>query len=426
MIVNGSLLKIDNQIPILTEKDDEESIKSQPKIKEKAPEARRKPATDTESVNTNREDEPAIQKQYSKKDTVSKKQTAKKNTNPIKKKDAVSQNKSVKEKAAAKKTVSHKVAPAAYVPDQHKEMAPNQANTGKAKPTARRGNMDPKTRWKAVQAKRRASLRMACERLDNVEHRNISQMIKTSKRSFWPFIVEDRYRLLYTYISKVASTNWKSAFLVLQGKYKKVEDVPGRSAHAQSLVKLSSLPDKDIKQRLDKYTNFIFVRHPFARVLSAYRSKFLQPNKSFQKHAGVRIIKAYRPNATEEALKTGSDVTFPEFVRYLANSKFIHFDGHWQPIYKMVLPCTVRFDFIGKLETGEEDGRYILEETHVDHLVHFMDTQRNASHDDSIFNHFYSQVPRGDLVKLYKVYEPDFQLFGYQIPDIVNKIIKMY
>ncbi|XP_022108136.1 carbohydrate sulfotransferase 14-like [Acanthaster planci] len=277
---------------------------------------------------------------------------------------------------------------------------------------------DERTKWETEQERRRNTLRQACSNHDNYgQQSHISEIIKSHKRSLWPFIVEDKYRLLYTFVSKVGSTNWKRAFLVLKGKYKTVEDVPGQLAHSPLLVKLSSLPEEGIQRRLDNYTNFIFVRHPFARVLSAYRSKFLQPNAAFQKKTGVRIIKMYRQNATKESLATGSDVTFPEFVRYLVNAKVVNFDGHWQPIYKMVLPCAMRFDYIGKLETGENDAKYILQKAKVDHLIHFMETKRNVSHDAAIFEHYYSQIPSADLVKLYKIYEPDFQLFGYEVAD---------
>ncbi|XP_038069143.1 carbohydrate sulfotransferase 11-like [Patiria miniata] len=294
------------------------------------------------------------------------------------------------------------------------------------KKTTLNNNADKKTLWQTEQTRRRNTLHQVCSRYDNYgQQRDVSEIIKKHKRSFWPFIVEDKYRLLYTFVSKVGSTNWKSAFLVLKGKYKSVEDVPGRFAHSPSLIKLSTLPEEGIKRRLDNYTNFIFVRHPFARVLSAYRSKFLQPNLAFQKSTGVRIIKMYRQNATKESLATGKDVSFPEFIRYIVNAKTINFDGHWQPIYKMVLPCAVRFDYIGKLETGEEDAKYILKETKVDHLVHFMTTKRNVSHDAAIFNHYYSQIPNKDLVKLYKVYQPDFQLFGYEVPDTMKTLLKV-
>ena len=214
------------------------------------------------------------------------------------------------------------------------------------------------------------------------------------------------------------------AFLVLQGKYKRVEDVPDKRAHDPSLKKLNSYPSPtEITHRLKDYTVFIFVRDPFARIISGYRSKLEQNNPSYHKSVGRTCIKRYRKNATEEELK-GHDVTFPEFVKYLTDPRTKSLDGHFKPMYQMVLPCSVRFDYIGKLETAEEDAKYILQNTHVDHLIHFKQTQRNVSHDQATFDRYFAQVPHQDIKKLYEMYDPDFALFGYELPEYMKKWVE--
>ncbi|PIK51530.1 putative carbohydrate sulfotransferase 11-like [Apostichopus japonicus] len=118
-----------------------------------------------------------------------------------------------------------------------------------------------------------------------------------------------------------------------------------------------------------------------------------------------------------ESLKTGKDVTFPEFAKYLTNAKPAKMDGHWKPIHDMVLPCGVNFDYIGKLETGHRDSVNILKRAHVDHLVYFKESTRNVSHDESVFHSFFDQLGPEHIKGLYKQYELDFKLFDYTLPE---------
>lgn len=269
--------------------------------------------------------------------------------------------------------------------------------------------------WDEVQAARKKVLWNVCRKQPELNV-NMTWIIHEHKRWLWPFIYNDKHRLIYCYVSKIASTNWKSAFLVLMGKYKRVEDVRGSRAHDPSLPKLSKLQPEEIEWRLKNYTKFLFVRDPLSRALSGYRSKFLQPNKAFQRGIGRRIIQMYRPNPNPESLKTGKDVTFPEFASYLSNAKPAKMDGHWKPIHDMVLPCGVHFDYIGKLETGHRDSVEILKRAHVDDIIYFKESTRNVSHDNGVFNSFYDQLKPHHVKGLYKQYELDFKLFDYTLP----------
>lgn len=76
---------------------------------------------------------------------------------------------------------------------------------------------------------------------------------------------------------QVACTNWKRVLMVLTGvaTTPNLTDIPGSLAHAEnSTLRLSQLSNSTISQCLARYTSFIMVRHPFERLLSAYRNKF--------------------------------------------------------------------------------------------------------------------------------------------------------
>ena len=57
-----------------------------------------------------------------------------------------------------------------------------------------------------------------------------------------------------------------------------------------------------------------------SRLLSAWRDKFQfkdPQNKKHLEYYGRQIIRTFRANATEEALRTGQGVTFQEFLQFI-------------------------------------------------------------------------------------------------------------
>lgn len=76
----------------------------------------------------------------------------------------------------------------------------------------------------------------------------------------------------------------------------------------------------------------------------------------------------------------------------------------------------MKYDFIGRLETLETDAEHLLKLLEVDHLVHFPSGARNRTA-ASWENDWFAQIPITMRRELYKLYEPDFELFGYPKPD---------
>ena len=75
----------------------------------------------------------------------------------------------------------------------------------------------------------------------------------------------------------------------------------------------------------------MITRHPFTRIVSAYRNKF-QPGARIQEG----FIARYSRNicvAARGAWKEGDpDPSFAEFVKYLIKTKVEQYDEHWQLI----------------------------------------------------------------------------------------------
>ena len=107
------------------------------------------------------------------------------------------------------------------------------------------------------------------------------------------------------------------------------------------------------------YKKFLFVSNPFERLFSGYVDKIF--SMAFA-HYGKYIVKMQRPNASQRSINCGHDVTFAEFVKNFIQAERTrkHRDGHFLPMYDHCKPCQVGYDYIGKLETIQEDTIFIL------------------------------------------------------------------
>lgn len=179
---------------------------------------------------------------------------------------------------------------------------------------------------------------------------------------------------------------------------------------------------------LGEYTKFIVVRHPFERLLSAYRNKLESDQGSalyFHQRIGKQIIRSFRPNASNESLQLGNDVTFTEFVQYLLTPEMSmsyqannSYNEHWEPISSLCNPCLVKYNIIGKYETLIDDSGLVLKTLGVD-WVTFPAGQRTSGTGEKL-RRYYDQLPIGMIRSLYKVYEKDFKFFGYNLDEVLG------
>ncbi|CAL8330898.1 unnamed protein product [Lota lota] len=257
-------------------------------------------------------------------------------------------------------------------------------------------------------------------------------------------IVDDIHQIIYCYVPKVACTNWKRVMVVLSqslvspssGKpYTEPQDVPADMVHNSSIHltfakfwrHYGSLSRHLMALKLQHYTKFLFVRDPFVRLISAYRNKFERANEDFYRQFGSVMLRRYGnttgnvPESAADAFAAGVRPTFQQFITYLLDAdteKEAAFNEHWRQVYRLCHPCQVKYDFVGHLETLEADSEQLLKILGVDQWIHFPTGARNRTA-TSWERDWFAQIPMAMREALYKLYQPDFELFGYPKPDRV-------
>uniref|UniRef100_A0A1B0G129 Carbohydrate sulfotransferase n=1 Tax=Glossina morsitans morsitans TaxID=37546 RepID=A0A1B0G129_GLOMM len=231
-------------------------------------------------------------------------------------------------------------------------------------------------------------------------------------------------------LDQVACTNWKRILLLMNGDWHNGTnplEIPGHVVHAEGVFKnLSSLNDTERNQIFSEYTRFLIVRHPFERLLSAYRNKLEGRTASaryFQRRIGRQIIKAFRVNPSNHSLTHGDDVTFAEFIQYLLTpelslSNQSNYNEHWEPITKLCNPCIMKYNLLGKFETLLDDSALALYSAGADHLT--FPTGHKPSSTRKQLRKYFDPLSISAIRRLYEIYAEDFRLFDYSLEDVLG------
>ncbi|XP_037797837.1 carbohydrate sulfotransferase 11-like [Penaeus monodon] len=253
-------------------------------------------------------------------------------------------------------------------------------------------------------------------------------------------------------IYKVASTTWMNNFFVVANLSKSNESILERFNQKLEWKKRKG---NDIKQFFDHKLVYdlypgpqapeerervlrnsmrvIIVRHPFSRILSVYRDKMTsrmpRPVKFKFKELQAYIRKTYRSRHSSNKSRFPS---FPEFIQYVIDStgnltSYEDWKGNvncWLPYWVRCTVCSLDYNIIIKLETMEEDKRFLATLSRLNELKDkdtWMHLRAVSSSD--LGTKYYKQLTRHQILQLYERYEPDFKLFQYDIKDYLDNAI---
>lgn len=91
------------------------------------------------------------------------------------------------------------------------------------------------------------------------------------------------------------------------------------------------------------------------------------------------------------------------------------FDVHIQSFASRCNICSLNYDFIGKMETFDQDLRHIIQEAHLEgrisQKIHLRRSSGGSTEDLAL--KYFSTVSRIKIQRLYDKYKHDFQMFDY-------------
>lgn len=235
-------------------------------------------------------------------------------------------------------------------------------------------------------------------------------------------LYSNKKKAIYCFVPKVACTNWKWIIYQLENGYTSNGVITRAQIHNN--LPFNRVWNDETYEKIKQYYTYLFVRHPFERLVSAYRNKLFKPYRDdhyLLNTLGKYIIKKYRKNST---VNTGT-CTFAEFVEFLIDKASKHgsksFNEHWKPYSKLCDICHTRYDFIGKHETLVEDSRLILKKLKVDSRLIFPEngTDDYKTRSSEIYEEYMRTIPKEKILKLYNIYEDDFDAFSYKLHQFV-------
>jgi len=194
-------------------------------------------------------------------------------------------------------------------------------------------------------------------------------------------------------------------------------------------------------------TSFIVVRHPFERLVSAYRDKLERTHAKnyltdwYFKQYGQKIVKKYRSKAIsifgndffsfknnygaplpvkDNKRTTGNLPTFWEFVQFVIDSKKSAMDEHWKPTSYYCSMCMLNYDYVIKFEDLSIESQAFLEVTKLKQYVsnevwerHVNTNRPDEMSSAEVTAKYFGQLSDEDIYNIYTVYEDDFKLFDY-------------
>jgi len=233
--------------------------------------------------------------------------------------------------------------------------------------------------------------------------------------------VSEREGVGWCRVGKVGTHSWAALFLLLRGLNPDHIKKAISNLETHSLLK-SHYPQKP-REKLElveagNMFMFMVVRHPFHRLLSAFKDKLENNTEYNLRYAGER--RRMVPNNSSQQAPT-----FNQFVDHLVETSPTQMDKHWAPYYQVCTPCSVKYSGVLKLETMAEDSAWLFNRLNISALLadwrdivggggaHVGPGGSGQSQAEQKVRQYFQQISKEKLMKLYEKYRPDFELFGY-------------
>jgi hypothetical protein len=221
------------------------------------------------------------------------------------------------------------------------------------------------------------------------------------------------HKYLYMPVGKAACTKIKLSLYQLEG-YPPLEN--GSYVHDRNrpgCAFVPSLTDFTNAQAIEILTSpewfrFCFVRNPYYRLFSAYKSKML--NYLDPQYQAVRDeIRAKWDYPLRDGRPAGM-VAFRDFVRYVEQQADPDRDFHWRSQAAIVMPDIIKYDLIGRMESFAQDFEQVLRRLNAS--AELIAAIPQAVNPTAKIYHA-AAYDRELAGRVYEMYRQDFENFGY-------------
>ena len=234
-------------------------------------------------------------------------------------------------------------------------------------------------------------------------------------------VVDHKRRVAYCFVPKNSCTTWKAIMANNTGVR---SDVPFETLTKKGFIHRMlgefGLSKETYSDKLQGYTKFIVVRHPFDRLLSAYRDKAFPNLKNGQIHAPYYRIKKSvlrRSSHNLTAQERQSYVpSFEEFAQHVLMTSNIH----WNSYAFRCDPCHINYDYIIRLETLSTDTHMFLGDVYPEvsalptSNAHRLAQSNKRTNDQSKTLKEFSELKSSTFFKITDKYQNELKLFGYK------------
>ncbi|XP_018009857.1 carbohydrate sulfotransferase 12-like [Hyalella azteca] len=290
-------------------------------------------------------------------------------------------------------------------------------------------------------AERRKQLQQGCDKYRNqASYGGVQEAIIRVTQMRWI----NRENLIVCLLAKVGSSSWCHYLLShhYNGTYPSQIRKNSHALARDVLVPQPGLTGEEMLQQLTSFTKVLTVRHPFARLVSAFQSKvvawaeseeMLQQLTSFTKiltvrHPFARLVSAFQSKVVAWAERKRNKLPLPpkplfkDFAEYLIETAKVpimavpeaydSFNNHWRPFFLVCGVCDLSYEYIVKMETWSDDLRYLLPKFHIEFEDQSYGDILNST---AIYFEYFKTLPESLILQLYEIYKIDFELFGYSM-----------
>ena len=218
--------------------------------------------------------------------------------------------------------------------------------------------------------------------------------------------ISKQHKFFCMTVPKAACSKIKSSLHLLEGN---TPPDPIWDIHDGG-VRLTELSTLEVSDAFlsPAWFRFCFVSNPYFRLISAYKSKIINPNDT--QYDYVRELISSKCNYPVSDGKPALKVAFHDFIKYVRDDPRAKRDAHWSTQTSLTKPENLNYDVIGKLENFERDFTIVLKRLNASQdLLDTVTVKLNSS--EEITDEVALDTELADIV--YKIYEDDFENFDY-------------